>query len=98
MSVRHRGSALSLVFALVAHGQTVKSGIPVNYDEAQVGNYTLPDPLLLADGQKVRNAETWYKKRRPEILQLVETNMHGRSPAHPAGMSFDVFDKGTPAL
>src|SRR5438876_12167488 len=80
------------------HSQTPKPAIPLNYEEAQVGTYTLPDPLVFANGQRVRDAETWYKKRRPEILQLFETNMHGRSPERPAGMRFDVFDKGTPAL
>jgi hypothetical protein len=72
--------------------------IPVNYDEAQVGTYTLPDPLVLANGQKVTSPETWFAKRRPEILKLFEENQHGRSPGRPESMTFDVFDKGTPAL
>ena len=45
-------------------------GIPVNYDEAKVGSYALPDPLVLQDGKPVRDAKTWYEKRRPEIVRL----------------------------
>src|SRR5215204_4889965 len=74
------------------------AGIPVNYDESLVGSYTLPDALVLADGKRVRDAKTWYGKRRPEIVRLFEEQQFGRSPGRPAGMSFDVFDKGTPAL
>src|SRR5215813_5503090 len=87
-----------------AHGQTQNAprsevaGIPVNYDEARVGTYTLPDPLVFADGKPVRDAKTWNQKRRPEIVRLYEENQFGRSPGRPAGMSFDVFDKGTTAL
>jgi len=44
----------------------------INYDESKVPKYTLPDPLRLNNGKKVKNAKTWYKKRRPEILQLFE--------------------------
>ena len=76
----------------------VVAGIPVNYDEAKVGTYTLPDPLLLADGKPVRDAKTWNEKRRGEIVRLFEENQYGRAPGRPAAMSFDVFDKGTPAL
>jgi len=76
----------------------IVAGIPVNYDEALAGSYTLPDPLLLASGKAVRDAKTWYQRRRPEIVRLFEENQYGRSPGRPAGMSFDVFDKGTPAL
>ena len=76
----------------------VVAGIPVNYDEALVGTYTLPDPLVLADGKPVRDARTWNEKRRGEIVRLFEENQYGRSPGRPAAMSFDVFDKGTPAL
>lgn len=74
------------------------AGIPVNYDEAKVGTYTLPDPLVLANGKPVRDANTWYKKRRPEIVKLFEENQYGRSPDRPVDMSFDIFDKGTPAF
>lgn len=52
-----------------------------NYDEAKVGTYTLPDPLTLRNGEPVRDAETWYKQRRPEILKLYETEIYGRIPA-----------------
>src|SRR5580704_16194596 len=72
--------------------------IPVNYDEAKVGIYTLPNPLLFPDGKPVRDAKSWYTKRRPEIVELFEENQYGRAPGRPAGMSFDVFEKGTPAF
>ena len=77
---------------------TTVAGIPVNYDEAKVGTYTLPDSLVLANGKPVRDAKTWDKKRRPEIVRLFEENQFGKSPGRPQGMSFDVFDKGTPAF
>ena len=74
------------------------AGIPVNYDEAKVGEYTLPDPLKLNNGKPVRNAKTWYAKRRPEIEAIFERQQYGRDPGRPAEESFDVTDKGTPAL
>lgn len=75
---------------------SVVAGIPVNYDESKVGTYTLPNPLVLADGKPVRDAKTWYKQRRPEIVRLFEENQFGRAPGRPSQMSFDVFDRGTP--
>src|SRR5260370_3077631 len=93
-----------LVTCCAMRGQTaaapaaVVAGIPANYEESAAGTYTLPDPLVLANGKSVRNAKTWYQKRRPEIVRLFEENQYGRSPGRPAGMSFEVFDKGTPAL
>ncbi len=74
------------------------AGIPVNYEEAKVGDYTLPDALVLSNGQRVRDAKTWFAKRRPEILELIETQQFGRAPGRPADESFEVTDKGTPAL
>jgi hypothetical protein len=76
----------------------VVAGIPVNYDEALAGTYTLPDPLIMLNGKKVKNAKTWYKKRRPEIVRLFEESEYGRAPEAPKDMTFNVFDKGTPAL
>src|ERR1041384_6761303 len=61
-----------------------------NYDESKVPAYTLPDPLTLANGDKVTDAKTWKEKRRPEILNLFAGQMYGRSPGRPANMSVDV--------
>jgi hypothetical protein len=74
------------------------AGIPVNYDESKVGTYTLPDPLKLNNGQPVRDAKTWYDKRRPEIVEMFETQQYGRAPGRPKDESFDLVDKGTPAF
>jgi hypothetical protein len=76
----------------------IVAGIPVNYDEALVGSYTLPDPLVMLNGKKVKNAKMWYAKRRPEIISLFEEFQYGGMPAAPEDISFNVFDIGTPAL
>jgi len=34
-------------------------------------------------------AETWIQRRRPEILELFERNMYGRSPGRPEGLRFE---------
>ncbi|WP_340113355.1 glucuronyl esterase domain-containing protein [Maribellus mangrovi] len=73
------------------------AGIPVNYDEALVKPYTLPDPLTLSKGQKVSDAETWYSSRRPEIVRLFEEHQFGKTPDR-SEVSFKVFDTGTPAF
>jgi hypothetical protein len=74
------------------------AGIPVNYDEAKVGTYTLADPLKLDNGKIVKDAKTWNEKRRPEILKIFATQQYGVMPGRPADESFEVTDKGTPAL
>ncbi len=84
--------------AATAAAPEVIAGIAVNYDEAKVGSYTLPDPLTMADGKPVRDAKTWWKKRRPEIIALFETQQYGRAPGRPAEESFEVTDKGISAL
>ena len=69
-----------------------------NYDESKVGVYTLPNPLVLANGQPVRDAATWFRLRRPEILNFYREDIHGRSPARPAGMTFHVYEEDRHAL
>jgi hypothetical protein len=104
MSSLSRWSIALAISAGAAAAQTDKApasvvaGIPVNYDEARVGAYTLPDPLVLSNGKPVRDAKTWNEKRRPEIVRLFEENQYGRAPGRPAAMTFEVFDEGTPAF
>lgn len=72
--------------------KALKTGHISNYDEAKVAPYTLPDPLVMANGQRVTNAEAWRTKRRPEILKLYETEIYGRIPANAPKMIWEVVD------
>src|SRR5438874_9985749 len=81
-----RFTALLLLVALAASAQHND----VNYDEAKVPKYTLPDPLILQNGQPVRNAKTWNEKRRPELLELFRVEMYGRRPGKPEHMTFEL--------
>ena len=69
-----------------------------NYDEAKVGSYTLPDPLVLANGQPVRDADAWLKLRRPEILKLYETHIFGRVPARAPKVTWTVAETDPKAM
>jgi len=91
------GLALPRAFAQSANAPENVAGIPVNYDESKVGQYTLPDPLRLSNGQSVKSAKEWMKERRPEIVRLYEQNQFGRSPEPTHKLRYEVFDKGTPA-
>ncbi len=70
----------------------------INRLEAFVPEYTLPDPLVMQDGEKVTDAKTWIEKRRPEILELYRTLVYGRSPGRPEEVTFEVFDTDVNAL
>ncbi len=69
-----------------------------NYDEANVPQYTLPDPLLGADGRSITNAARWEHGRRPEVLKLFEDHVYGRAPRRTAGLSHSVIETDRNAL
>lgn len=64
-----------------------------NYDESKVPQYTLPDPLVRANGKAVEDVKTWENKRRPELLKLFEEEMFGRSPGKPPLMKFSTWSQ-----
>ena len=70
----------------------------INYDEAKVPKFTLPDPLVWNNGQRVKTAAQWKKVRRAEILELFTTQMYGRSPGRPKGQTFEVVSVDQNAL
>lgn len=70
----------------------------VNYDEDKIPEYTLPDPLVMADGSPVKDADAWTQQRRPEILEMFETQMYGRSPVPRSDMSAEVTESDPEAL
>ena len=52
-----------------------------NTDELKASPFTsLPDPLILNNGEKVTDAATWWKKRRPEIVEYFDREIYGRIP------------------
>ena len=67
------------------------------YDEAQVPEYALPDPLIDSEGRRVEKPHDWLTRRRPELLRLFETHVYGRSPKPPA-MEFQVTSEASDAL
>jgi hypothetical protein len=84
-----------------AHGNPLRRAITghiSNYDESKVGHYTLPDPLLLENGQPVRDAKTWFELRRPELLKLYDDDIYGGVPANAPKATFNVTEIDTNAL
>ena len=69
-----------------------------NYDESKVPAYELPPLLKLNDGSPVKDAATWKKKRRGEVLELFRSEVYGRRPGRPEALRFEVTRKDKPAL
>ncbi|MFA5554397.1 MAG: acetylxylan esterase [Phycisphaerae bacterium] len=92
--MKHSLVFLSLVFCLACYALSappvLPDGYPIGqYDEDKVPQFTLPDPLTLQNGQKVTDANTWQKQRRPEIIKLFEENVYGKTMVgRPKDMTF----------
>ena len=69
-----------------------------NYDEAKVGAYTLPDPLVMQAGTAVTTPEQWRDRRRPELIELFETQIYGRRPPKPTELRFDITSTDVTAV
>ena len=55
----------------------------VNYDEARIPHYDLPDLLVTAEGKPITTAEQWRNIRRPQILSLFANFIYGAVPVPP---------------
>ncbi len=63
-----------------------------NYSEEKVRPYTLPDPLVMANGERVTGADKWFNGRRPEILQFYREQIYGRVPDAVPHVSWEVAE------
>ena len=61
-----------------------------NFDESKVAPYTLPDPLLLKNSERVTSAELWWQARRPQIVADFDNEMYGHVPANVPTVSWEV--------
>jgi hypothetical protein len=91
-------SIATLILAITCEICSFASPDEIIYDESKVPEYTLPDPLILSDGTKVMDAETWVNKRRPEILKLFQEYMYGKSPDRLKNTVFEVTSIDTNSL
>lgn len=83
------------------HGNAIRrapTGHISNYDESKVGDYTLPDPLVLANGEPVRDARTWFDVRRPELLRLYDEDIYGGIPANAPKATSKVIETDSNAI
>ncbi len=70
----------------------------INYDEAKVRSYTLPDVLTLANGEKVTTATAWEQQRRGELLDLFRRHVYGFAPPKPETLTFRVVESDPKAM
>jgi lysophospholipase L1-like esterase len=67
-----------------------------NYDESKANPFPdLPDALRLKNGKKVTKAKTWWKKRRPEIVEDFEREVYGRVPKNVPKVTWTVTNTTT---
>lgn len=59
----------------------------------------LPDPLIAANGARIRTSAEWEQVRRPELLELFREHVYGRAPmARPDTLRFETLEKEKPAF
>jgi len=75
-----------------ANGRDPQAPNAANYDEAKANLFpTLPDPLVLKSGRKVTTAESWWKERRPEIVEDFDREIYGRMPRNTPAVRWAVI-------
>lgn len=76
-----------------ADGNNPNAPNAANKDESKATVYTsLPDPLVFANGQPVKSAEDW-KKRRAELLELFDREIYGRVPKNVPKVVWEVKER-----
>ncbi len=70
----------------------------INYYESEVSEYTLPDPLIALNGEKIKTGKLWNESRREEVLELFRENVYGRVPESYYTKSFSLVNSNTNAM
>jgi hypothetical protein len=74
-----------------ANGRDPAASNYANYDESKANPYpALPDALKLANGRPVKSAKDWWKKRRPQLVEIYDREIYGRVPANVPGVTWSV--------
>src|SRR5216684_1246018 len=75
-----------------ADGRNTQAPNAANYDEAKANPFpNLPDPLVLKNGKRVKDAKTWWGKRRAEIVEDFDREIYGRAPKFTPGVKWELI-------
>ncbi|TWU56235.1 dienelactone hydrolase family protein [Rubripirellula reticaptiva] len=66
-----------------------------NYDESKVPKYSIPDPLVMQNGDPVTSADQWFDQRRPELLDSFRKLVYGQRPDTQYSLSFATVSEAT---
>lgn len=84
-----------LIILLIAGPQLFAQ---VNYDEASIPFYTLPEILTTEKGERINSTDEWERIRRPEVLQIFKDQMFGEVPDQNLKVSHTLTDIDETAL
>ena len=94
-----RACSLSLLALLVytssvSAQQAKEFDSDVNYDEARIPHYDLPELLVTPTGQRITTPEEWLTIRRPQIMALFSNLVYGNvpEPESPIAVEFEVLN------
>ncbi|SMO40573.1 acetylxylan esterase [Gracilimonas mengyeensis] len=90
----HQAMMDKLGISELRHGPSGNPEAPnaANSKEANVREYTLPDPLVFEDGTKVDNAQDW-QRREAEIRELFNREMYGRLPDNIPEVNWEIINE-----
>jgi len=89
---------VSFLFLILSAPVLFAQNPVANYDENAVPAFQLPDPLVLRGGGVVRDPSAWWGLRRPEILEIFENEMFGKTPVTKLPISFEITSLDKNAL
>jgi hypothetical protein len=67
------------------------------WDESDVPDYELPNPLQLSYQTRIETPAQWYQNRE-RTLEIFREQMYGRRPGLPDELSFDVIEEDDSAM
>lgn len=82
---------------LILPMRTTLQAQEANYEESKVPEYTLPDPLTLADGSRVSSPSAW-ENRREQLLGFFTEHVYGKAPGQPENLRFKIQEVDKNAL
>lgn len=84
---------LFTIFAPMAFAQHKEIDSDINYNEARIPHYDLPELLVTSQGKTITTAEEWHAIRRPQIMSLFSNLVYGTTPTpeSPLNVEFEVI-------